>query len=267
MPCADQFNQITVMTAQTDTHHIFWATGMPAARTQLETAIASLNPVDYTGWQPWRPGQFIIYTVMAPTDWNVFDSSKSLEITPNQQPVWSSFAEPNQPANAPRIFIYHNLNIQLDETPQAVVERHIAQMETDLVMQQADPPTAHPVVPGLVTAVYTTEDTAVFFGAIPYPRGTGQLDPIGATATVPLEQLDSFRSTFERILRSLNGYYEAIPGAPVRPALTSSDPIAPLTATPIPPSLPAPGDDPLATPTPLLHTPTPVPFPTPTAQP
>ncbi|MBK8902653.1 MAG: hypothetical protein IPM53_15805 [Anaerolineaceae bacterium] len=280
MPCADQFNQITVMTAQTDTHHIFWATGMSEARTELEAIIASLTPVDYTGWQPWRPNGFL-YTVMAPTGWNVFDSSKSLEVTPNQQPMWSSFAVPDQPADAPRLTIAHNLNAQFGETALVMVERYVNQMQADLpTLQAVDPPTAHPVVPGVVTAVYATEDTAVFFGAINYPSDSITLDPIGATATVPLDQLDSFRLTFERILRSLNGTYEAIPGAPVRDAFTGGT-VSEMTSTPTPtpydPSQPTstfvlPDDGSVVTPTPTAFvlppkmTPTLTPFP-PTAVP
>lgn len=239
VPCEAPFNQITMMATETETHHVLFGLrhgpdSANAAKTELETMVASLADVDYTGWQPWRPGQFI-YTVMAPTGWNVFDGGKSLEVTPNNQPAWSSIADPNDLANAPRLILFHNLNSQFGETPQVMVERYITQFETDLAMQQVDPPTAHPIVPGLVTAVYTTEDTAVFFGAIPYPRGTGQLDPIGATATVPLDQLDSFRPTFARILRSLNGYYYNLPDTAVQEALTGGIiPNATPTATPKP---------------------------------
>ncbi len=281
IPCTEPFNQVTVMAAQTETHYALLsvhhaASDAAAARAELETIITSLTPVDYTGWQPWRPNGFF-YTVMAPTGWNVFDSSKSLEVTPNQQPVWSSFAAPDQPVNAPRIFINHNLNAQFGETPLAMVERNVAQMQADLPSLQAvDPPAAHPVVPGVVTAVYATEDTAVFFGAINYPQDTIALDPIGATATVPLDQLDSFRLTFERILRSLNGYYEAIPGVPVWNAFTGGT-VSEMTPTPTPlpydvptqPTvtfLPPLDDNSLLTPTPTAFvlppemTPTPTPF-------
>ncbi len=264
IPCEEPFNQMTIITTETNTHHVLLSTrhaasGAEAARTELEAIITSLTPVDYTGWQPWSPGEFR-FTVMTPAEWNVFDALKSLELTTSSQPLWSSFAAPDQPANAPRIFINHNLNAQFGETALAMVERNIAQMETELAMQQVDPPTAHPVVPGLVTAVYTTEDTAVFFGAINYPRATIALDPIGATATVPLDQLDSFRLTFERVLRSLNGYYEAIPSAPVRDALTGGiTPEMTPTPTPFPPTAVPDADS--------LPTPTPIPFPTPTTQP
>ncbi|MCB8979229.1 MAG: hypothetical protein H6657_17585 [Ardenticatenaceae bacterium] len=280
IPCAAPYNQMTIMAAQTETHYAL--VGLRHApddaatvRTKIETIISSLTPVDYTGWQPWRPNGFF-YTVMAPTGWNVFDSSKSLEVTPSQQPMWSSFAVPDQPADAPRITIAHNLNAQFGETALAMVARYAAQMQADLpTLQEIDPPATHPIVPGVVTAVYTTEDTAVFFGAINYPRDNVSLDPIGATATVPLDQLDSFRPIFERVLRSLNGYYEAIPGVPVREAFMGgivSD-ITP-TATPVPfdPSQPTatfvpPPDDgsqPTATPTalalPLAMTPTATPI-------
>lgn len=267
IPCAEPFNQVTIMAAATETHYALLslrhaASDAAAARAGLETILASLTPVDYTGWQPWRPNGFL-YTVIAPTGWNVFDSSKSLEVTPNQQPMWSSFAAPDQPADAPRITIAHNLNAQFGETPLAMVERYAAQMQADLpTLQEIDSPAAHPVVPGVVTAVYATEDTAVFFGAINYPRDTIALDPIGATATVPLDQLDSFRLTFARILRSLNGTYETIPDAPVRDAFmggTVSEMTPTATPLPFDPSQPTPtfvppadGTQPTPTPTALV---------------
>ncbi len=285
IPCTEPFNWVTLMAAKTETHYALLsvhhaANDAAAARTILETIITSLTPVDYTGWQPWRPNGFF-YTIMAPTGWNVFDSGKSLEVTPNQQPMWSSFAAPDQPVNAPRLFINHNLNAQFGETALAMVERSVAQMQADLpTLQEIDPPAAHPVVPGLVTAVYATEDTAVFFGAINYPRDNVSLDPIGASATVPLNQLDSFRPIFERVLRSLNGYYEAIPGAPVREAFMGGT-VPEMTPTPTPlpfdPSQPTPtlvppadGSKPTPTPTALVlpseMTPTATPLP-PTAVP
>ena len=277
IPCAAPYNQMTVMAAQTETHYALLsvphAANDAAARTELETIITSLTAVDYTGWQPWRPNGFL-YTVMAPTGWNVFDSSKSLEVTPNQQPVWSSFAAPDQPADAPRLTIAHNLNAQFGETPLVMVERYVNQMQADLpTLQAVDPVAAHPVVPGLVTAVYTTEDTAVFFGAINYPGDSIVLDPIGATATVPLDQLYSFRDTFERILRSLNGTYETIPGTPVRDTFIGGT-VTEMTPTPTPtpfdPSQPTPTF--VTSPDDFLLTQTPTPFvlppemtPTPTA--
>lgn len=254
VPCEEPFNQVTIMTAETGTHHVLLSTrhtanGAAAARTELEAIITSLTSVDYTGWQPWRPGEFN-YIVMAPVEWNVFDALKSLELTTSSQPMWSSFAVPDQPANPLRMILFHNLNNQFGRTPLAVVEQHIAQMEAELTMQQVEPPTAHPLIPELVTAVYTTEDTAVFFGAIAYPHESVSLDPIGATATVPLDQLDSFGDTFERVLRSLNGYYSAILGVSVRTAITGSNLVGPPTATPIPPTSPAPDEAIFATPTP-----------------
>ncbi len=257
IPCEAPFNQVTIMTAETDTHHVLLSTrhaanSAEAARAELEAIITSLTPVDYSGWQPWRPAEFH-FTVMTPAEWNVFDALKSLELTTSSQPMWSSFAGPDQPANPLRLILFHNLNSQVGRTPQAVVEQQIAQMEAELSMQQVEPPTAHPLIPELVTAVYTTEDTAVFFGAIAYPHDNISLDPIGAMATVPLDQLDSFGDTFERVLRSLNGYYSAIPGVPVRAAITGSDLIPPSTATPFPPTAPAPGEAIFATPTPTAQ--------------
>lgn len=283
IPCEEPFNQITIMTAETDTHHVLLSTrhsasGAEAARTELEAIITSLASVDYSGWQPWRPAEFN-FTVMTPAEWNVFDALKSLELTTSSQPMWSSFAVPDQPANPLRMIILHNLNSQFGSTPQAVVEQHIAQMETELTMQQVEPPTAHPLIPELVTAVYTTEDTAVFFGAIAFPHDNILLDPIGAMATVPLDQLDSFGDTFERVLRSLNGYYIGIEELTIRNTIRGSEYMP--TATPLPPTLPAPDESTFATPTavdfstvltpvtstPLLQTPTPIPFPSPTPQP
>lgn len=243
IPCDAPFNQITVMTTETETNHVLFSLrhapdGAETARTELETMISSLAEVDYAGWQLWQPEGFL-YTVKTPQDWNVFDALKSLQLTTSSQPMWSSYAEPNpQPhPNPANMHLFHNLNSQFGNTPQAVVERYIAQMEAELTMQQVEPPTAHPLIPGLVTAVYTTEDTAVFFGALAYPRNTVSLDPVGATATVPLDQLDSFGSTFEHVLRSLNGYY--VEGIPIRDTIRGSDymPTAtprPPTATPIP---------------------------------
>jgi hypothetical protein len=249
IPCEGPFNQMTILTTETSTHHVFFGLrhapdGASRARNELENMVASVENVDYAGWQPWQPEGFY-YTVMTPQDWNVFDTLKSLELTTSSQPMWSSFAVPDQPANPLRMILFHNLNRQVGDTPQNVVENQIEQMEAELAMQQVEPPTAHPLIPGMVTAVYTTEDSAVFFGAMAYPRDTVSLDPIGAMATVPLDQLNSFGDIFERVLRSLNGYYGDLEGIDVRDTITGSD-FAP-TAMPSPlPTLP-PG---FATPTP-----------------
>ena len=236
IPCDAPFNQMTVMTTETETQHVLFGLrhapdGAEAARTELETMISSLAKVDYAGWQLWQPEGFL-YTVMTPQDWNVFDTLKSMQLTTSSQPMWSSYADPNQPVNPNPVNmnLFHNLNSQFGDTPQAVVERHVAQMAAELTMAQIQPPTAHPFIPGLVTAVYTTEDTAIFFGALAYPRNTISLDPIGAMATVPLDQLDSFGDTFERVLRSLNGYYVA--DIPLRDTIRGSEYMP--TATPIP---------------------------------
>lgn len=234
IPCDAPFNQMTVMTTETETQHVLIGLrhapdGAEAARTELETMISSLAEVDYAGWQLWQPEGFL-FTVKTPQDWNAFDALKSLQLTTSSQPMWSSFAVPDNDPNPITMNLFHNLNSQFGDTPQAVVEHYITQMETDLVMQQVEPPTAHPMIPGLVTAVYTTEDTAVFFGALAYPRNTVSLDPIGAMATVPLDQLDSFGDIFERVLRSLNGYYVA--GIPLRDTIRGSEYMP--TATPIP---------------------------------
>ena len=252
IPCEAPFNQLTIMTAETSSHYVLFglrhaADEASTARNELQAMIASAENVDYAGWQPWQPEGFF-YTIMTPQDWHVFDALKSLELTTSSQPMWSSFAEPNQPANPLRMNIFHNLNSQVGDTPQAVVEKHIAQMEAELTMQQVKPPTAHPFVPGLVTAVYTTEDSALFFGAVAYPRDTVSLDPIGASAVVPLDQLDSFGVTFERILRSLNGYYRALEGIEIRETIRGNDYIP--TPTSFPPTLLPPG---LATPTPTPY--------------
>lgn len=291
IPCPEPANQITVMIAETETHLVLLglrhtSTAAAASRTDLEAIITSLAPVDYTGWQPWRPAEFN-FTVMTPAEWNAFDALKSLELTTSSQPMWSSFAVPDQPANPLRMIIFHNLNSQFGSTPQAVVEQNIARMEAELTMQQVEPPTAHALIPELVTAVYTTEDTAVFFGAIANPYDNISLDPIGATATVPLDQLDSFGDTFERVLRSLNGYYGNIEGITIRDTIRGSDftptatptpydfvtPDPAWTATPFPTLVPQEGPL-LITPTPTPAefsapgwTPTPTPFLTPTTQP
>lgn len=283
IPCNAPFNQMTVMTSETETQHVLFGLrhapdAAEAARTELETMISSLVEVDYTGWQLWQPEGFL-FTVKTPQDWNVFDTLKALQLTTSSQPMWSSYADPNpQPQPNPvNMNLFHNLNRQSGGTPQAIVEQQIAQMEAELTMQQVKPPTAHPLIPGLVTAVYTTEDTAVFFGALAYPRNTVSRDPISAMATVPLDQLDSFDDIFERVLRSLNGYY--VVDVPIRDTIRGSEYMP--TATPLPPTLPAPGEDTLATPTPIdfstvltpttptpfPNTATPISFPTPTARP
>ena len=238
IPCAAPFNQLTTMTASIDTHLVLLqlrhaANDAENARTHLETIIGSLAPVDYSGWQAWTPNDFN-FAILTPADWNVFDALKSLQLTTSSQPMWSSYADPNaQPhPNPADMNLYHNLNSQLSDTPQQLVEQRITQMAAELPMTQAEPPTEHPQIPGLVTAVYTTEDTAVFFGAISYPANPSTLNPIGAMATVPLDQLDTFGITFQRVLRSLNGYYGDIAGLTIRDTIRGGDYMP--TATPIP---------------------------------
>lgn len=286
IPCEAPFNQLSTMTASIDTHLVFMqmrhsAADAEAARANLETIIATLTPVDYSSWQAWRPSDFN-FAVLTPADWYVFDTLKALQLTTSSQPTWSSYADPNQPVNPNPVtmHLFHNLNRQSGGTSQDVVAQQVAQMETELTMQQVEPPTAHPFIPGLVTAVYTTEDTAVFFGALAYPRNTVSLDPVGAMATVPLDQLDSFGTTFERVLRSLNGYYVA--GIPIRDTIRGSEymptPFESATVnpewtpTPLPPTTPpdqlfitptpAEFSRPGWTPTPFPPTTTPIPQPT-----
>ncbi|MCA9917037.1 MAG: hypothetical protein KC445_03750 [Anaerolineales bacterium] len=227
--CNGPFNQFTAMITRTETREVLFvvphtANDIVAAKENLETIIGSLTEVDYAGWQPWQPEGFN-FSVMTPDNWNVFDALKSLQLTTSSQPMWSSYADPNpQPQPNPAdMNLFHNLNSQVGDTPQAVVENLISQMAAELTMQQVEPPTAHRIIPGLVTAVYTTEDSALFFGALAYPRSTDSLHPIGAMATVPLDQLDTFGTTFERVLRSLNGSYGDIDGLTSRNTIRGGD--------------------------------------------
>ena len=148
-----------------------------------------------------------------PAGWLVHEAGKALQITPNAQPTWSSFFDPDQPHSGPTFDLLHNLNRQMGETPLAEVETLLSGYGSEVAAIEPTASLAHR--PDIVVGVYrftAAEDGMVLLvGAAPNPIPDSPQPVVALTAVVKQDELEAMRPIFEGILRSL------------RPAVTGQD--------------------------------------------
>ena len=139
-----------------------------------------------------------------PVDWYVHEAGKSLQITPNAQPTWSSFFDPDQPHGGPAFDLLHNLNRQMGATPLAEVAFLLDGYGDGVEALETAVPLADS--PNVVLGVYRfTEDEAMvlLLGAAVNPLTDSPQPVVALSGVVKLDELAEMRIIFETILRSL----------------------------------------------------------------
>jgi hypothetical protein len=138
-----------------------------------------------------------------PADWYVHTADKMIQITPNAQPIWSSFFDPNEPHGGPYFDLLHNLNRQMGATPLAEAELLLAPFN-----EMTAPLQATAALPGrsdVVVGVYrfAADEQALLVGAAVNPVADSPQATVSLSGVVDLEDLAEMQPVFEAILRSL----------------------------------------------------------------
>ncbi len=140
-----------------------------------------------------------------PAAWFVHGTDKTLQITPNAQPAWSSFFDPDQPHGGPVFDLMHNLSRLMEPTPLAAAENLLDSYEAEL--EAIEPFAALPARPDVVTGVYRftidEDDMALLVGAITNPNAESPQRTIAMTSVVPQDELATLKPIFETVLGSL----------------------------------------------------------------
>ncbi len=173
--------------------------------TMTQTATANLLPTPPDdGWEAYTVPDFNL-SLAYPVGWFVHEAGKALQITPNAQPTWSSYFDPNEPHGGPTFDLLYNLNRLMGPTPLAEVENLLQGYEADIDVMEAAAPLADR--PDVVVGVYrfTVEDDtmALLVGAVGNPAADSPQSVIAMTGLVKTDELAEMQPIFERILRSL----------------------------------------------------------------
>ena len=139
-----------------------------------------------------------------PRGWYVHEAGKVLQITPNAQPTWSSFFDPDEPHGGPAFDLLHNLNRPMGPTPLAEIERLLDGYEAQVeVLETAAPLPYHPHIAVGLYRFATDEEMVLLLGAAANPL-PGNLQPVVAlSGVVQADELGKMRIVFETILRTL----------------------------------------------------------------
>ncbi|MCP4429074.1 MAG: hypothetical protein GY803_31700 [Chloroflexi bacterium] len=139
-----------------------------------------------------------------PADWFVHEAGKALQITPNAQPTWSSFFDPDQPHGGSTFDLMYNLNRQMGATPLDEVENLLHSYETE--MAAIEPAAPLPDRPDIVVGVYRftdDEEMVLLLGAVVNPIEEAAQPVIAMSSAVKLDKLVEMQTIFEAILDSL----------------------------------------------------------------
>ena len=166
------------------------------------TAVSSPTPaapLDTAAW-PRHTIPALALSVAYPPGWNVFDAAKSLQITPNSQPAWSSFADPAQPNYGPTFDLLYNLNRQMGATPPEELQTLLRGYEGPL--EVIDPPASPPGRPDLILGTYRfpADGSILLLGAV--QGGNGRV--VSLVGAVAGAQQDEVQRLFEGVLRSVD---------------------------------------------------------------
>lgn len=139
-----------------------------------------------------------------PQGWYVHEAGKSLQITPNAQPTWSSFFDPNEPHGGPAFDLLHNLNRQMGATPLAEIAVLLDGFGEGITA--LDPAKPLPHHPHIVVGLYRLADDAemvLLLGAAANPLPDSPQPVVALSGVVRAEELAEMRIVFETILRTL----------------------------------------------------------------
>jgi hypothetical protein len=170
----------------------------PAARPKNSAATDSPPPMQV--YESRETGLAFDY----PVGWYVHEAGKSLQITPNAQPTWSSFFDPDQPHGGPAFDLLHNLNRQMGATPLAEVAFLLDGFGDGVETLETAVPLADS--PNVVMGVYrfTEDETMVLLlGTAVNPLPDSPQPVVALSGVVQLDELAEMRLIFETILRTL----------------------------------------------------------------
>jgi hypothetical protein len=197
-----------IMTA--DSGHFIWAMGITpvdenwAIRPKVQALLNSLQPVSAQGWQSHTVADLNLALVY-PADWFVHDAGKALQITPNAQPTWSSFFDPDEPHGGPTFDLLHNLNRQMAATPLEEIENIVNGYDEEI--ETIEPAALLDIRPDVALGVYRfaefEDEMVLLVGAAVNPISDSPQSTIAMTTVVKQEDLAEFQPIFEAVLRSL----------------------------------------------------------------
>ena len=145
------------------------------------------------------------FTIAYPEDWNVHENmGKSLEISRNQQPSWSSQYEAD--FRWPLIQVLHNLNRQMADNSMAEIATMLQLYDGQLTaIEPAAALTARPTaVMGIYQIEAAEEPSLLFVGALENEGVSASVQSvIGMSALADMAELDTFRPIFEQMLASI----------------------------------------------------------------
>lgn len=139
-----------------------------------------------------------------PLGWFVHEAGKSLQITPNAQPTWSSFFDPNQPHGGPAFDLLHNLNRQMGATPLAAIDILLEGYGDGIMaLDPAKPLPHHPHIAVGLYRLANDEEMILLLGAAVNPLNDTPQPVVALSGVVRADELGKMRVIFETILHTL----------------------------------------------------------------
>ncbi len=173
---------------------------LPASTPTLSSSVPTPLPPPMQTYESEEIGLAFDY----PVEWYVHDAGKALQITPNAEPTWSSFFDPDQPHGGPAFDLLHNLNRQMGATTLAEIEMLLEGYGAEVEVLETAVPLADS--PNIVMGVYRfTADEAMvlLLGAAVNPLSDSPQPVVALSGVVQADELAAMRVIFETILRSL----------------------------------------------------------------
>jgi hypothetical protein len=183
----------------------YWRMGEFVPQEYIPNIVVDLpvQVLDTAGW-PLYTIPDVGLTTAYPDGWFVHDAGKALQITPNAQPAWSSFFDPDQPHGGPAFDLLYNLNRQMASTPTAEIENILSGYDTEL--EAIRPPTSLPENPGAVVGVYRfaneEEKMVLLVGAVTNPAAGEPQSVIAMSSVLKIGDLPLYQPIFEAVLGS-----------------------------------------------------------------
>jgi hypothetical protein len=134
----------------------------------------------------------------------VHNTDKALQISPNAEPTWSSFFDPDQPHGGPSFDLAHNLNRQMAAAPLAEIDYQL-EGYADMV-EPLYPAATLRNRPGVAVGAYrfvNDDGMVLLIGAAVNPVSGSSQPVVGLTAVVKQTELIEMQAIFAGILRSL----------------------------------------------------------------
>ncbi|MCB9418957.1 MAG: hypothetical protein H6667_04095 [Ardenticatenaceae bacterium] len=184
----------------------YWRMGTFLPEEYIPNVTADLptpTPLD-DEWQTYTIADFNL-TFTYPAVWFVHEAGKALQITPNAQPTWSSYFNPDEPHGGPTFDLLYNLNRQMGPTPLAEVENLLQGYDAGIEPIALAAPLADrsDVVMGIYRFVVDEDEMVLLVGTAVNPILSSPQMVIAMTGLVKPDELAAMQPIFEKILRSL----------------------------------------------------------------